>query len=759
MTQRSSITYAGITWYYSLPPSFWINSAPGKVMTGQAGANNALYDPGGKTLVGGGGGGDNTFYLAAGDQAVAGVGDGVDTLITYWGDVVLPVGFANGVLTHSGSIKGNAGNNILTATGAGSHTFNAGTGNDVMIGAAGSADRFIITQGDGTDVIVGFEHKIDVVQLNGFSVFSGPQGFAKVQTAMTQIGNDVSLNLGGGETLLFAGTTKAQFVAADFALPSGVQGWTKTFDDEFDTFSASSAGFGVNWWAQTGTLASNKEAENYVNNTGVGGPFSLSNGILAITATPVSSAPGLPYTSGEITTARSFAQTYGYFEMSAKLPAGQGMWPAFWLLPANGTWPPELDVMEALGNNPTTIYATTHSGIGGPNVTNGLTIGVDNTTTGFHTYAVDWEPDIITYYFDGNNIGSVPTPADMNQPMYMLINLAVGGVGSWPGAAAGETASMLVDYVRAYASPTAVQPALVFSNSGRSIVKGSGNFSITGTGNYGWITLGAGNQTVRLTAATGTSQASGNTITTGNGNQSISVAGSGNVITTGTGISTISAGTNNAVVTIGGSPLGTSVVTVAGYQSVVTAKGNGNVNVTATVTGTVGGAKITLKDGNHLINLGGSGNNVTVGVGTSVINAGIGQAVVHAGGGADTITVTGKNNLLDAGPGINFLNGGSGNDTFVLNAAGQGLDTITGFQSAIHDVLDLTRALAGFPLTANLSNVGQFLSAQTRGTATAIMITPSGGGAVQAVALLMGVNVSMSTLLSNNNIMMGGHLI
>jgi len=760
MTQRQSVTFCGLTWYYGLTAVVWTGAAAGKVLTGKAGANNGLYDAGGETLVGGGGGGDNTFWLAAGDQAIAGAGDGIDTLITYSGDVTLPVGFSNGVLTHAGNITGNTGNNILTATGAGIHDFHAGTGNDVMIGGApGAVDRFIVTQGDGTDVIVGFQYKFDVVQLNGFPAFAGSQGFTAIQQAMTQVGGNVSLNLGGGETVLFAGTTIGQFTASDFALPANFQGWKQTFDDEFTSFNASATGFGTNWWAETGTLPANREAENYVNNVGPGGPFSLNNGVLAITATDTSSAPGLPYTSGEITTARSFAQTYGYFEVSAELPAGQGMWPAFWLLPANGTWPPELDVMEALGSAPNTIYETTHSAIGGANVTNGLTSSVSNTTTGFHTYAVDWEPKTVTYYFDGNDIGSVPTPADMNQPMYMLLNLAVGGAGSWPGAAAGESASMLVDWVRVFASPTAAQPPLVFSNWGRTINEGAGNFSITGTGYDGWIFLGNGNQTVTLTAAAGTSQATGDTITTGNGNDTISVAGSSNTITTGAGTSVIHAGTNNATVTIGATASGTSVVTATGYLAHVTATGNGNVNVSITVSGTVDGAVISLQNGNDTINVGGTGNTITVGTGTSVINAGTGYETVHAGGGADTITVSGQYNLLDAGAGMNFLNGGSGNDTFMLNAAGQGLDTITGFHTTMHDILDLSRTLAGLPLSATLSNIGLYVSTKTQGTATAIIVSPGAGGPGQTVALLSGVNVSFATLLSNNNIRVGGHLI
>jgi Glycosyl hydrolases family 16 len=450
MTQRQSLTFGGITWYYGLAANAWAAITPGAKVVGKSGANNALYGADNDTLSGGGGGGDNYFYLGHGDQAVAGAGDGIDTITKYWGDVTLPTGFSNGVLSNPGTITGNTGNNILTVSGIGAHTLRAGMGNDVLIGSTSGSDRFLITSGAGADVVMGFQHGTDLVELDNFTAFSGAGGFAKLQQAMTQVGDNVLLDLGGGETLTFAGAVKAQFTAGDFALPMNLAGFQLTFDDEFDTFNASPDGL-TTTWRTTGSTFSH-ELEHYSSTVGAGGPFSLANGILDIAATPVSSAAGLPYTSGEITTQRSFAQTYGYFEMRAELPAGQGMWPAFWLLPADGSWPPELDVMEMLGNDPTMIYTTTHSQVAS---TAALADRVADTSAGFHSYGVDWEPDRVTFYFDGNAISSLATPADMNKPMYMLVNLAVGGVGSWPGAALGESGHLLVDYVRAYASPTA----------------------------------------------------------------------------------------------------------------------------------------------------------------------------------------------------------------------------------------------------------------------------------------------------------------
>lgn len=188
--------------------------------------------------------------------------------------------------------------------------------------------------------------------------------------------------------------------------------------------------------------------------------FHVSDGTLSITArkTPaalLSDTDNHPYTSGLISTYHEFSQTYGYFEMRAQLPSGQGLWPAFWLLPENNSWPPELDVMEQLGSNPEQIILTAHSNAAGSHTQDGSAIKVANTSTGYHTYGVDWQHDNIIWYFDGQKVAQVATPADMNSPMYMIANLAVGGY--WPGSPNSNTtfpAQMKIDYIRAYTSKT-----------------------------------------------------------------------------------------------------------------------------------------------------------------------------------------------------------------------------------------------------------------------------------------------------------------
>ena len=236
-----------------------------------------------------------------------------------------------------------------------------------------------------------------------------------------------------------------------------------TFDDEFKTFQSSPDG-SVGWMTKypySGdngrTLWGNGEAQYYSDKSVGENPFSLSHSILSITATPAApgtTPEGQAYRSGAITTFGSFAQTYGYFEARAELPSGQGLWPAFWMVPANNVYSAELDIFEQLGSDPTTVYSTTHGETGNQWLVNFNTVHTVNTSTGFHTYGVDWEPTTTTFYIDGHKTVSVPTPSSMNSPMYMILNLAVGGAGSWPGVADPSKipASMQIAWVRAYAT-------------------------------------------------------------------------------------------------------------------------------------------------------------------------------------------------------------------------------------------------------------------------------------------------------------------
>jgi beta-glucanase (GH16 family) len=242
---------------------------------------------------------------------------------------------------------------------------------------------------------------------------------------------------------------------------------TSTFDDEFDTFSASPNGAGTVWQTTLGSgarsLPNNGEQEYYSDSSTGHNPFRSQSGVLEITAQPGSNPFGLAYDSGAINTQKSFSQTYGYFEIDTQMPAGQGLWPAFWLLPESGAWPPELDTFEVLGNDPGTLYFSTHSTV---QATQGTTLNVANVSSGFNLYGVMWGPQTVDLYINNVEVASMPTPADMNVAMFMNINLAVGGY--WPGYPDGSTpfpAHMLVNSVRAYAYPGTTAEAEVQNTS------------------------------------------------------------------------------------------------------------------------------------------------------------------------------------------------------------------------------------------------------------------------------------------------------
>ena len=242
-------------------------------------------------------------------------------------------------------------------------------------------------------------------------------------------------------------------------------GFKLTFDDEFNGFSSNGpsnpfvTGYAGTWDTtySYGERKLNDEVQWYSDSTTGTNPFSVQSGVLSITAAPstdLAASQGQAYTSGAITTFHSFSQQYGYFEIRAELPEGIGMWPAFWMLPTQHVWPPELDPLEAFGSNGPSgeggAYAL-HSGLveigsGGRGAWHG-TAGA-NLYTQFNTFGVNWEADIITFYLNGTAYASMPTPADFDQPMYLLANLAVGG--NWAGAPVGETAALKIDYIRAF---------------------------------------------------------------------------------------------------------------------------------------------------------------------------------------------------------------------------------------------------------------------------------------------------------------------
>ncbi|MFE4538457.1 ricin-type beta-trefoil lectin domain protein [Streptomyces scopuliridis] len=239
-----------------------------------------------------------------------------------------------------------------------------------------------------------------------------------------------------------------------------------TFSDDFNG-AAGSAVDGGKWQIETGDNVNNHERQYYTagnNNAALDG-----QGNLVITARKDN--PGnyqcwygrCEYTSARLNTSGKFTSTYGRVEARMKVPRGQGMWPAFWMLGndiGNVGWPNsgEIDIMENVGFEPGTVHGTLH----GPGYSGSGGIGAGYTlpngqafADAFHTFAIDWSPNRITWSVDGN-VYQTRTPADLggrtwvfNKPFFIILNLAVGGY--WPGDPNGSTpfpSQLVVDYVR-----------------------------------------------------------------------------------------------------------------------------------------------------------------------------------------------------------------------------------------------------------------------------------------------------------------------
>ena len=172
------------------------------------------------------------------------------------------------------------------------------------------------------------------------------------------------------------------------------------------------------------------------------------------------------YTSARMTTQGLFEQAYGRFEARVKIPRGQGIWPAFWLLGndfGKVGWPAcgEIDIMENIGKEPSTIHGSMH----GPGYSGDFDFtsvyklpGGVNFFDDFHVFAIEWEPGTVRFYVD-QELYSTFTPSRLpagrkwvfDHPFFIVLNVAVGGL--WPGLPDSTTVfpqAMLVDYVRVY---------------------------------------------------------------------------------------------------------------------------------------------------------------------------------------------------------------------------------------------------------------------------------------------------------------------
>jgi beta-glucanase (GH16 family) len=233
-------------------------------------------------------------------------------------------------------------------------------------------------------------------------------------------------------------------------------GWTLDWHDEFDGPLLDK----TKWVAETGAGKwGNAELEFY---TARPENLRVAGGNLVIEARR-EDYQGSRYTSARIKTAGLVERTYGRYEARIKIPRGQGIWPAFWMLGADigaHPWPRsgEIDIMENIGKEPNIVHGTVHGpGYSGAHA-NGRPQQLDRGiyADDFHLYAVEWEPGEIRWYRDDvlyHTVRPDSVGGDwvFEHPFFVLLNLAVGG--DWPGNPDATTQmpqQMLVDYVRVY---------------------------------------------------------------------------------------------------------------------------------------------------------------------------------------------------------------------------------------------------------------------------------------------------------------------
>ena len=234
--------------------------------------------------------------------------------------------------------------------------------------------------------------------------------------------------------------------------------WNLLFRDEFD-----GGGLDGSKWStcypwfnpQSGcTNAGNNELEWYQPD-GV----SVANGVLRLTAqkrtVTGSNGKTYPYTSGMVATGGTpssgakLAYQYGFIEARVRLPAGKGMWPAFWTLPVDRSWPPEVDVMENWGSR-NQISFNVHWNSGSGHQQDMTNFSGPDFTSGFHTLGLSWSPTSMVWYVDGvaqktfTNTAGIPAKS-----MYIILNLAIDGSNP-PDGSTAFPAAMEVDYVRAW---------------------------------------------------------------------------------------------------------------------------------------------------------------------------------------------------------------------------------------------------------------------------------------------------------------------
>lgn len=311
-----------------------------------------------------------------------------------------------------------------------SSTEDRATGNSITENSAAGSDQ-LASSGPSTSL---YAHAKEMFEQDGGSTLAAPTGEGQISASVSSFSSDMVL-LAPGVDVVTEG-------------PAGqdADAFTLTFYDSFDGELDRSV------WHLDG-FSGRLNASNAVPN------YASGNGSLKIWPQRGSNGEFFDRT---LDTRRSFTQQYGYFEIEAKLPKGNGVWPAFWLLSMSGDGRPEIDIMEAYpggvapwgtpgadGVPAATMYAPVvwrdaHDQAGYAKV------ATPDLSDDFHRYGAKWEPNKVTFYFDGEEVYSVD--ASVSDPMFMILDLWFGSASGQPDSStpAGDSNAFEINYVKAW---------------------------------------------------------------------------------------------------------------------------------------------------------------------------------------------------------------------------------------------------------------------------------------------------------------------
>jgi Ca2+-binding RTX toxin-like protein/beta-glucanase (GH16 family) len=497
--------------------------------------------------------------------------------------------------------------------------------------------------------------------------------------------------------------------------PLDLSGYHLNFEDNFSTMSVGTANADpstARWFSPVGA---NFGAATFVGPDAAVNPFTVADGALTLSMQQANGA----WQSGEIQTinqaGQGFAQQYGYFEMSARFPAGAGSWPAFWLLSADSSKPRmEIDVVEAYGGNDldghhAAIHVTPVDGQGpATKVDNSEYTDVPGSMFDgqFHTYGALVTPDWIVIYYDHLEITRIPGNAYAGTPLYMVADLAMYGPEA--GEASGKY-DMTIDYIRAYADPRLTGLVLDGTDGADSLQGHQYADTLTGGAGADSMAGGGGDDVYYVDDA---------------GDQVVEAPGGGTDVVHSS-VSYSAAGQDVETIAL----TGAAAINATGDALANTLIGNGAANL---VDGGAGADTLAGGAGNDTYYVDDAGDKVIESAGhgvDKVISSAsfsasgqeieyvtlTGAADIDAGGNDLKNVLTGNAgaNVLDGKAGDDTMTGGAGNDTYyvtdgadkVVEAAGGGTDTIVSTWTLslgnIANVENLT--LAG---SANLNGYG-----------------------------------------------------